>query len=65
VFTRVAGNPKIPPLAEAIQQALTADEAQRLSEHLRPLVEAQPGVSRSAVAYLWAIKREQPANLQR
>jgi arsenite methyltransferase len=57
VFTRVAGNPKIPTLEEAIQQALTEDEAQRFIDHLQPLVEAQQGTHRSAVAYLWASKR--------
>lgn len=55
-FLRTAGNPKIPTLEEAIQQALTHDEAEKLISHLRPLVESKQGTSRLAVAYLWAIK---------
>jgi len=56
-FLRVAGNPKIPTLEEAIQQALTPDEAEAFIAHLRPLVvERKQGISRSAVAYLWAVK---------
>lgn len=51
-----AGNPKIPTLAEAMEQALTAAEQERFVAHLRPLVEMRRGVNRSAVAYLWAVK---------
>ncbi|MGZ9225859.1 MAG: class I SAM-dependent methyltransferase [Anaerolineales bacterium] len=51
-----AFNPKIPTLAEAMQQALTLDESEQFVNHLRPLVESKQGVDRSAVAYLWAIK---------
>jgi ubiquinone/menaquinone biosynthesis C-methylase UbiE len=53
---RSAFNPKIPTLEEAMQQALTPDEADRLVACLRPLVESKQGTSRSAIAYLWAIK---------
>jgi SAM-dependent methyltransferase len=52
----VAGNPKIPSLAEAMQEMLTPEEATRFMAHLRPLVEARQGRARSAVAYLWATK---------
>jgi len=52
----VAGNPKVPTLEEAIQQALTPGEAETFTNHLRPLVESKQGVDRSAVAYLWAVK---------
>ncbi len=51
-----AGNPKIPTLAEAIQQALTAEEAQRFIAYLRPLADARQGNQRFAQAYLWAVK---------
>jgi arsenite methyltransferase len=53
---RIAGNPKIPTPEEAMQQALTPDEAEQLVAHLRPLVESKQGTHRSAIAYLWAIK---------
>jgi arsenite methyltransferase len=55
-FLRVAGNPKIPTLEEAIGQTLTPEEAEKFVGHLRPLVEAKQGLVRSALAYLWAIK---------
>lgn len=55
-FLRIAGNPKIPTLEEAIQQALTPDEAEKFVTYLRPLVEGKQGIIRSAVAYLWAVK---------
>jgi arsenite methyltransferase len=55
-FMRVAGNPKIPTLEEAIGQVLTSEEAEAFVAHLRPLVEAKQGTARSALAYLWAIK---------
>lgn len=52
----IAFNPKVPTLAEAMQQTLTPDEADQLVAHLRPLVENKQGIARSAIAYLWAIK---------
>ena len=55
-FMRIAGNPKIPTLEEAIGQTLTSEEAEKFVAHLRPLVEAKQGTARSALAYLWAIK---------
>lgn len=55
-FLHTAGNPKIPTLAEAMQEALTPAEADRFIAHLRPLVEGGQGTRRSAVAYLWAAK---------
>ncbi|VAW30633.1 UbiE/COQ5 methyltransferase [hydrothermal vent metagenome] len=51
-----AGNPKIPALAEAIDQALTDTEKEQFVSYLRPRFEASKGISRSAVAYLWATK---------
>lgn len=53
---RTAGNPKIPTLEEAMQQALTPDEAEKLVNHLRPLVISNQGANRFAQAYLWAVK---------
>ena len=55
-FLRTAGNPKIPTLEEAMQQALTPDEADRLVAHLRPLVESKQGIHKSAISDLWATK---------
>lgn len=56
MLVNTAGNPKIPTLGEAMQQALTSEEATRFIAHLRPLVEARQGVQRSALAYVWATK---------
>ena len=56
-FVNVSGNPRIPSLAEAMDQALTAEERERLTERLRPLVEAGRGTQRLALASLWAVKR--------
>jgi len=53
---RIAPNPKVPTLGEAMEQALTSDEVERFTAHLRPLVERGQGTERSAVAYLWAVK---------
>ena len=55
-FLYTAGNPKIPTLAEAMEQILTSAEAERFTNHVRPLVEAKQGTHRFAVAYLWAVK---------
>lgn len=53
---QVAGNPKIPNLAEAMANALTPAEQQAFETHLRPLVENRQGVNQRALAYLWATK---------
>jgi arsenite methyltransferase len=55
-FLHTAGNPKIPTLEEAMQQALTASEREIFIRQLRPLVEATQGQHRMALAYLWAVK---------
>jgi ubiquinone/menaquinone biosynthesis C-methylase UbiE len=55
-FVRMAANPRLPTLEEAMAQALTGDEAARFRAHMRPLVENQVGTHRSAVAYLFARK---------
>jgi arsenite methyltransferase len=51
-----SGNPKIPTLGEAMDQALTPDERAALAAKLRPQVEQGRGVWRMASAYLWAAK---------
>ncbi len=55
-FLRVSGNPLIPTFAEALDSALSAQEAAELATHLRPLVESGSGVERMAYAYLTAVK---------
>jgi SAM-dependent methyltransferase len=55
-FANTPGNPKIPSLAEAMDQALTEEERRRLTAHLRPLVESGEGVGRWAKAYLRGTK---------
>jgi arsenite methyltransferase len=55
-FVNRAGNPRIPTLAEAMDQALTPEERQRLTAHLRPLVEEGRGTWRMAMAFLHAVK---------
>jgi arsenite methyltransferase len=53
-FLDSAGNPKIPTFAEAMEQALSAEEAARFTTHARPLVEQGLGRWRMGSAYLWA-----------
>jgi len=55
-FIRIAGNPKIPTLEEAMQQVLAPGEMEAFIHHVRPLVESRQGQHRSAVAYVWAAK---------
>ena len=52
----IAGNPRIPTLGEAMQQALTPEEADRFAAHLRPQVEHGRGDRRVAACYLWAAR---------
>jgi len=53
---KTSGNPKIPTLEEAMNEALTAEEIERFTAHIRPLVERNEGKEMSVRAYLWAIK---------
>jgi ubiquinone/menaquinone biosynthesis C-methylase UbiE len=53
---RMAGNPRVPSLGEALEQALSAQEIAELTAYLRPLVESGGGRTRSALAYLTAAK---------
>jgi ubiquinone/menaquinone biosynthesis C-methylase UbiE len=59
-FANTAGNPNIPTLAEAMEQALTASERERLTAHLRPLVEQGQGEWRMATAHLYGNKSTEP-----
>jgi arsenite methyltransferase len=47
-----AWNPNVPTLREAMEQVLTPEERERLTEHLRPRVEAGEGEWRMAFALL-------------
>ena len=53
---RTAGDPCIPPLEEAVKQALTPDEAQQFVAWFRPRFETEPRSAQSARTYLWAVK---------
>jgi arsenite methyltransferase len=55
-FLNSSGNPKIPTIAEAMEQALTPEEREQFAAHLRPLVEEGRGVWRMGTAYLTAVK---------
>jgi arsenite methyltransferase len=55
-FANSSGNPKIPTIAQAMDQALTPEEREQFVGHLRPLVEEGRGVWRMAHAYLVAVK---------
>ncbi len=55
-FLNSSGNPKIPTIAQAMDQTLTPEEREEFAEHLRPLVEEGRGVWRMATAYLEAVK---------
>lgn len=55
-FANSSGNPNIPTVAEAMEQALTTTERDQLTAHLRPLVEQGLGEWRMASAYLTATR---------
>jgi arsenite methyltransferase len=55
-FLQVAGNPRVPPVGEVLEQVLSPSEQRRFADHLRPLVEEGSGENRIALAYLWASK---------
>jgi hypothetical protein len=50
----MAGNPRVPPLGEALEQALSPREIAEFTAYLKPLVESGAGRERSALAYLTA-----------
>jgi hypothetical protein len=53
---RRAGNPLVPSIAEAVEQALAPEEAERFLAWLRPRMERGEGVERSAQGFLTAVK---------
>jgi arsenite methyltransferase len=55
-FLDRAGNPRIPPIGQVIDEALTASEREQLVEILRPLLEEGGGRWRTASAFLQATK---------
>ena len=57
-FLKSSGNPNIPTVPEAMEQALTASERRELTAQLRPQVEQGLGEWRMALAYLTAGKRD-------
>jgi arsenite methyltransferase len=56
----IAGNPLVPTLAEAMQQALTTEETERLTAHMQPQVEQGLGKQRGAITYLSALRPPNP-----
>jgi hypothetical protein len=55
-FIRASGNPKIPTLQAAMEQALTPGETEEFVAHVRPQLEQKQGIDRSAVVYINATK---------
>jgi arsenite methyltransferase len=55
-FIKMSFNPLIPTLGEAMDQVLTPEETERLTAHLRPLVESGAGRERRALSYLTATR---------
>jgi arsenite methyltransferase len=55
-FVKSSPNPLVPTLEEAMRETLTPGEIEQFTAHLRPLVENQQNVNRSALAYLRAVK---------
>ena len=58
VLTTSAPNPKLPTWDELMNDVLTPDEKAEFIAHVRPQVEQRSGYSRSAEAYLWAVKSQ-------
>jgi arsenite methyltransferase len=58
---RMAGNPRVPSLGEALEQALNPQEITEFTAYLKPLVESGAGRDRSALAYLTAAKELAPS----
>ena len=55
-FLGLSGNPRLPPVGEVLDEALTPAEKKRFADHLRPLVKEGKGENRLALAYLWGVK---------
>lgn len=56
LFLRTSENPLLPTFGEAIDRALSPQEAAEFTRHLRPLMESGAGLERTAFAYLTAVK---------
>lgn len=56
-YLRTSPNPKVPPIGEVFEQALSPAELAAFTDVLRPLVETGRGENRRAVAYLTARDR--------
>jgi arsenite methyltransferase len=54
---RMSANPLVPPLGEALDRVLSAQEIAEFTAHVKPLVESGTGQERQAVAYLAAAKK--------
>ena len=59
VFLRSAGNPNIPTLEEATNEAPSREELERFTAHLRPLVENARRRGTLDLACLGAVKQEE------
>ena len=55
-FLRTSGNPLVPTFGDALDRALSQQEAAEFTGYLKPLVESGAGLERRAVAYLTAVK---------
>ena len=56
-FVHSSFNPKVPTLAEAMEQALTPEERDQLVERLRPAVEEGRGRWPMGKAFLWGVRQ--------
>ena len=56
-FLKMSGNPLVPPVGEALERTLTAQETADFTAHLKPLVETGTGQERMVFAYLTALKQ--------
>jgi arsenite methyltransferase len=54
---RMSGNPRVPPLGEVLDRALSPREIAEITAYLKPLVESGGGRTRSAVAFLTGINQ--------
>jgi ubiquinone/menaquinone biosynthesis C-methylase UbiE len=55
-FLQTSGNPLSPTIEEAMRAALSTGERERLTSHLKPLVESGAGTERRAFAFMTACK---------
>jgi hypothetical protein len=58
------GNPRVPPMAQVMQEIFTAEEIIRFEEHVRPAIESGRMVQRDAVSYVRAVKAGGEARVQ-